>query len=259
MPAQHAMFSFLISVLMKMSSPVYLDNLCLVDPTKTIKSDKDLLSRFLAAPDFSSRLGTLQPVLVNQFQNFSLRSLWPLNTDRKDGKKSELYRLAGNKAFAKHQTRLDISLTRTSYSVSISMIILSFCSKSLGLYNSALLYAEPDTSEMSLAYANMSAAHHDLQMFSAAVTDIDLAFKAGIPEDKKKKLGLRKINCLLNLNREEEAIELLDQLSFDFKEDLNQMKEKIVEKVLTKEGNDFVSQQENTEMPKLEDPNRYCN
>ena len=105
MPAQHAMFSFLISVLIKMSSPVYLDNLCLVDPTKTIKSDKDLLSRFLAAPDFSSRLGTLQPVLVNQFQNFSLRSLWPLNTDRKDGKRSELYRLAGNKAFAKHQTR----------------------------------------------------------------------------------------------------------------------------------------------------------
>ena len=182
-----------------MSSPVYLDSLCLVDPTKTIKSDKDLLSRFLAAPDFSSRLATLQPVLVNQFQNFSLRSLWPLNTDRKDGKKSELYRLAGNKAFAKHQTRKVIFITFKTQSVSVS-IIMSYCSKSLALYNSALLYAEPDTAEMALAYSNMSAAHHDLQMFSAAVTDIDLAFQAGIPQDKKRKLGLRKIDCLLNLN-----------------------------------------------------------
>ena len=95
---------------------------------------------------------------------------------------------------------------------------MSCYSKSLGLYNSALLYAEPDTAEMSLAYSNMSAAHHDLQMFSAAVTDIDLAFQAGIPQDKKRKLGFRKIECLLNLNREEEAIELLDQLSFDNKE-----------------------------------------
>ena len=93
-----------------MSSPVYLDNLCLVDPTKTIKSDKELLSRFLAAPDFPSRLATLQPVIANQFLNFNLSSLWPLNTDKKEGKKSQLYRLAGNKAFAKHQTRKDILL-----------------------------------------------------------------------------------------------------------------------------------------------------
>ena len=109
-----------------MSSPVYLDNLCLVDPTKTIKSDKDLLSRFLAAPDFSSRLATLQPVLANQFQNFSLRSLWPLNTDRKDGTKSELYRLAGDKAFAKHQTRKDIFITFiTQSSVYVSIMCLA--------------------------------------------------------------------------------------------------------------------------------------
>ena len=133
---------------------------------------------------------------------------------------------------------------------------ISSCSKALGLYLSALLYAEPGTAELSLAYSNMSAAHADMQMFSAAVKDIELALQAGVPKDKEKKLFLRKIECLLNLNREEEAIELLDKLSFDSKEDLNHMKEKIIEKVLNKEDKDIISHPEQIEIPKLEDPNK---
>ena len=83
----------------------YMDNFCLVDPTKTIKDDKQLLSRFLTAPSFASRLEILQPVLLEQFNGFQFKSLWPVNSDKKDDKKSELYRLAGNKAFSRKQLR----------------------------------------------------------------------------------------------------------------------------------------------------------
>ena len=82
-----------------------MDNFCLVDPTKTIKDDKQLLSRFLTAPSFASRLEILQPVLLEQFNGFQFKSLWPVNSDKKDDKKSELYRLAGNKAFSRKQLR----------------------------------------------------------------------------------------------------------------------------------------------------------
>ena len=85
----------------------YVDNFCLVDPTKTIKDDKELLSTFLAASNFSSRLCILQPILSEQFDGFQFRSLWPMNSDRKDSKKSDLYRAAGNKAFSKRQSRED--------------------------------------------------------------------------------------------------------------------------------------------------------
>ena len=85
-----------------------MDNFCLVDPTKTIKDDKEVLARFLAAPNFISRLDILQPILDKQFKGFNLQSLWPKSSDSKDGKKSELYRLAGNKAFSKRQSRKDI-------------------------------------------------------------------------------------------------------------------------------------------------------
>ena len=104
-----------------MSFQVYVDNFCLIDPTKTIKEDKELLSRFLAAPNFSSRLDILQPILQDQFQGFQFQSLWPLKSDRKDGTNSELYRLAGNKAFSKRQSRKDIFVLAMSW-IAIQMI-----------------------------------------------------------------------------------------------------------------------------------------
>ena len=119
------------------------------------------------------------------------------------------------------------------------------------------MFAVPGTEQAALSYSNMSAAHMDMEMYSAAVRDVELAFEAGIPEDKKRKLSLRKIDCLLNLNKEEEAIELLDQLSFESKGDFEQIKEKIIQKVLNKDEAHIMIKQDKELIPKLEDPNKY--
>ena len=88
---------------------------------------------------------------------------------------------------------------------------------------------------MPLSYSNRSAAHADLEMYQAALRDIELAFEHGITGDKKRKLCMRRIDCFLNLNKEEEAMELLEQLSVHCKDDLTQLKERIIQKVLNKE------------------------
>ena len=105
-----------------MSGQVYIDNFCLVDPTKAIKDDKLILTQFLRANSFEARLEILNPVLEPQFRGFQFQSLWPIENNRKQDERSELYRLSGNKAFAKGQSR-----------------------RALSLYNNALSFAENDS------------------------------------------------------------------------------------------------------------------
>ena len=113
----------------------------------------------------------------------------------------------------------------------------------------------PGTDQVSLSYSNRSAAHADMEMYNAALRDIDLALENGVPEDKKRKLCMRQIDCFFNLNKEEEAIELLENLSFDDKEELNQLKDKIIQKVLNKDESYTVTKEKDI-VPTLEDCNR---
>ena len=106
---------------------------------------------------------------------------------------------------------------------------------------------------MALAYSNRSAAHADLGLYLAACKDIEMAFKYGFSEVKTNKLKMRQIECFLGLNKEEGALELLDQLSVDCKDDLTQLKDRINKQILNKKEDDAFNAEieECNDLPRL--------
>lgn len=66
-------------------------------------------------------------------------------------------------------------------------------------YNKSLCYALPESSQISLAYANRSAVYLKAKLFHKCLENIELARKFGYPSDKLQKLDEREERCKKNI------------------------------------------------------------
>ncbi|ERE67968.1 SET and MYND domain-containing protein 4 isoform X3 [Cricetulus griseus] len=73
------------------------------------------------------------------------------------------------------------------------------------LYSKGVSHSRPNTEDISLCYANRSAALFHLDQYEACLEDIVRAGMHGYPERLQPKMMLRKAECLVNLGRLQEA------------------------------------------------------
>ncbi|OBS83595.1 hypothetical protein A6R68_22396, partial [Neotoma lepida] len=80
------------------------------------------------------------------------------------------------------------------------------------LYSKGVSHSRPNTEGMSLCYANRSAALFHLDQYEECLKDIVRAGMHGYPERLQPKMLLRKIACLVNLGRLQEARQTITDL-----------------------------------------------
>ncbi|CAH2247975.1 SET and MYND domain-containing protein 4 [Pararge aegeria] len=79
--------------------------------------------------------------------------------------------------------------------------------KALQMYNQSMVYMpQKETEELSIIYANRSAALNHLQQYEDALTDIKRSLSMSYPRHLRYKVYERKARCLLVLKRNQEAV-----------------------------------------------------
>lgn len=80
------------------------------------------------------------------------------------------------------------------------------------LYSKGVSHSAPNTEDISLCYANRSAALFHLGQYEACLKDISRAQMHGYPERLQPKVMLRRAECLVNLGRLQEASQIISDL-----------------------------------------------
>nr|BAT46567.1 SET and MYND domain containing 4 [Tokudaia muenninki] len=80
------------------------------------------------------------------------------------------------------------------------------------LYSKGVSHSRPNTEDISLCYANRSAALFHLGQYEACLKDIVRAGMHGYPERLQPKMMVRKTECLVNLGRLQEARQTISDL-----------------------------------------------
>ncbi|XP_006891157.1 PREDICTED: SET and MYND domain-containing protein 4 [Elephantulus edwardii] len=80
------------------------------------------------------------------------------------------------------------------------------------LYSKGISQSRPNTEDISLCYANRSAALFHLKQYETCLEDISRAQKHGYPERLQPKMTLRKAECLVTLGRLQEANQTVSDL-----------------------------------------------
>ncbi|XP_023575701.1 SET and MYND domain-containing protein 4 isoform X2 [Octodon degus] len=84
------------------------------------------------------------------------------------------------------------------------------------LYSKGVSHSRPNTEDISLCYANRSAALFRLGQYETCLNDIIRALTHGYPERLRPKLLLRKAECLVTLRRLKEASQTISDLESNF-------------------------------------------
>ncbi|XP_020765460.2 SET and MYND domain-containing protein 4 isoform X1 [Odocoileus virginianus] len=84
------------------------------------------------------------------------------------------------------------------------------------LYSKGVSHSGPSSTDMSLCYANRSAALFHLGQYETCLKDIVRAQTHGYPERLQPKLLLRKAECLVTLGRPQEASQTISDLESNF-------------------------------------------
>ncbi|XP_042529884.1 SET and MYND domain-containing protein 4 [Dipodomys spectabilis] len=84
------------------------------------------------------------------------------------------------------------------------------------LYSKGISHCSPDTEDISLCYANRSAALFRLGQYETCLEDIIRAQTHGYPERLQPKMMLRKAECLVTLGRLQEASQTISDLERNF-------------------------------------------
>ncbi|XP_054429294.1 SET and MYND domain-containing protein 4 [Pteronotus mesoamericanus] len=84
------------------------------------------------------------------------------------------------------------------------------------LYSKGISHSRPNTEDISLCYANRSAALFHLGQYEACLKDTIRAQMHGYPERLQPKMMLRRAECLVNLGRLQEARQIISDLESDF-------------------------------------------
>ncbi|XP_013358912.1 PREDICTED: SET and MYND domain-containing protein 4 isoform X2 [Chinchilla lanigera] len=87
---------------------------------------------------------------------------------------------------------------------------------SLFFVSSGVSHSRPNTEDISLCYANRSAALFRLGQYETCLNDIIRALTYGYPERLQPKLMLRKAECLVTLGRWKEASQTISDLESNF-------------------------------------------
>ncbi|XP_062967874.1 SET and MYND domain-containing protein 4 isoform X1 [Cynocephalus volans] len=80
------------------------------------------------------------------------------------------------------------------------------------LYSKGVSHSMPNTEDISLCYANRSAALFHLGQYETCLRDITRAQMHGYPERLRPKMMLRKVECLVTLGRLQEASQTISDL-----------------------------------------------
>lgn len=102
------------------------------------------------------------------------------------------------------------------------------------LYSKGVSHSRPNTEDISLCYANRSAALFHLGQYETCLQDIIRAQTHGYPERLKPKMMLRKAECLVTLGRLQEASQTISDLESNLaaKPTLAASQFKIIQKTL---------------------------
>lgn len=84
------------------------------------------------------------------------------------------------------------------------------------LYSKGVAHSRPSTEDISLCYANRSAALFHLGQYETCLKDIVRAQSHGYPENLQPKMLLRKAECLVTLGRLQEASQTISDLESNF-------------------------------------------
>ncbi|XP_077898750.1 protein-lysine N-methyltransferase SMYD4 isoform X1 [Ictidomys tridecemlineatus] len=84
------------------------------------------------------------------------------------------------------------------------------------LYSKGISHSKPNTEDISLCYANRSAALFHLGQYELCLEDIIRAQTHGYPERLQPKMNLRKAECLVTLGKLQEASQTVSDLESDF-------------------------------------------
>lgn len=85
--------------------------------------------------------------------------------------------------------------------------------EAMELYSQSLCFAQPDTQNVSFAYANRASCFFEMKMYDKSLRDIDLAAKANYPN--KEKLMARKIKFEKAMKSTKPSLEFQPKLSFE--------------------------------------------
>ena len=119
-------------------------DIVLRDPLKILSSEP-VRSSFLSQASLAERLRVAHEALSPHYQ-MQLEELWPRTYRLKSDEKSAKYRAAGNSMFSRHKLR-----------------------EAVRLYTEAVLWATPASIDLSMAFANRSAAHFDNACYQASI------------------------------------------------------------------------------------------
>jgi hypothetical protein len=140
-------------------------------------------------------------LLNNEYQQFiDTKLIETEKADTKDLEKALKHREDGNTFYKKNQL-----------------------TDALIKYNHSLKYSplENNNNNIALTYSNRSAIFLALKKYQLCLNDIEQAFKHNYPSNSRHKLVDRKVDCLVKLNKQNEAISYLknvlenDQLSYN--------------------------------------------
>lgn len=92
---------------------------------------------------------------------------------------------------------------------------------SIEFYTKSLIFAEVDTENVSLAYANRSVCFFHLKMYAKCLIDIEYAKKANYPEKLMPKLDKRKADCIRLMQTQIEIKPMYENPALDFPADEN--------------------------------------
>ncbi|KAK0175758.1 hypothetical protein PV327_009484 [Microctonus hyperodae] len=143
--------------------------------------------------------------------------------NRKDINKSTEYKNEANKLYTMPKKTSQLQLNEI-----------------IELYTMSVAYAPPKSRELSLAYANRSAALFAARLYDDCLIDIERALALNYPNELKAKLYARRVRCLsiLNVNSSDELNDALDKTrAWLEKMDLNNAGRVIVEKTLNNSMN----------------------
>ncbi|XP_044005860.1 SET and MYND domain-containing protein 4-like [Aphidius gifuensis] len=164
--------------------------------------------------------------------------------EEKSASQSVLYRNEGNKLFTSHNLSLN---------------------KTIEMYTKSIAFAPISSKELSIAYANRSAALFTARLYNACLLDIGRALTLNYEQRLRVKLYARRVKCLIMLKKKsdtevdkaiEEARMWLDKM------DMNNPKRSVIEETLTNPEKivtietEFVKWEEEKYCPNIHDKNQ---
>lgn len=129
---------------------------------------------------------------VNIFKNIMTSVISSRHGLQKDNKISTNLRIKGNQKFQEHSWF-----------------------DAMDYYNRSLCFAENDTENVSLAYADRAKCFLKLKMYDKCLADIEMAKSMGTPNDLMAKLKKQKANCIKLMSQEQQEPDYERKLSYD--------------------------------------------